>query len=63
MKETLQWLLTALVVSAIVMTGIFLIGKASYDTSQQEHKHRMECLDRNGEIKYVTNVGTVCVKD
>ena len=62
-KAYLIGLLWFVVVGTFIIVGGFFIGSAVHDSNQQTHKERMECLDRGGEIKYVPNVGTTCVKD
>lgn len=56
----LLWFLAA---SAVLITVGYLTGHATHEAAEQTHKQRMECLDRGGEIKYVTSVGTACVDD
>jgi hypothetical protein len=51
------------VVASVLLVAGNVIGSANHAADEQTHKQRMECLDRGGEIKYVTNVGTACVKD
>jgi membrane protein required for beta-lactamase induction len=56
-------LLWFVVASCFIIVAANLIGHATHEASEQTHKHRMECIDRGGEIKYITNVGTTCDKD
>lgn len=62
-KEALVWLLWFIAVAALVVGGGYLIGHSVHEASEQTHEQRMDCIDRGGEIRYVTNIGTVCEKD
>lgn len=62
-EDFIKYFLIAVLVISALYTGIYLTGKASYDHAEQNHKHHMSCLDRGGEWKYITNIGTRCVID
>lgn len=62
-KEALVWLLWFIAIAGLVVGGGYLIGHATHEASEQQHEQRMDCIDRGGEIRYVTNIGTVCDKD
>lgn len=51
--ETARWLVVAIVCFAIVATGIYLIGKASYDTTQQHNQYQLDCAKAGGHMVYV----------
>lgn len=62
-KDALVWLLWFVAIASLVLGGCYMIGHATHEASEQQHEQRMECIDRGGEIRYVTNIGTVCEKD
>ena len=56
-------LLWFVAVSVALLFAGLQIGQAVAYSDRQTHIERMECLDRGGELRYVTNIGTVCDKD
>lgn len=60
-RETIRNGLITLVVMTFVLVAGMLIGKASAHSAETNHRHQMECLDRNGHIEYINDVGSTCV--
>lgn len=60
----MTWGMIWFVLGAIVVVlSVFLIGKASHDLSEQNHKHEMECIQAGGHMTLITSSnGLVCIK-
>ena len=63
-KRHAVWMIWFVLISALVVGGIYLIGKAANDDNKADFQRQIECLNAGGEMERISGIGGIyCNKD